>query len=195
MEKDWSRLLPSDLSFVWFADRTTGRLARVRLPLEKGVGESPSDMASKESADASERCSVWSPKLGCGLWDGFGLLVCNTEYFLISLLKPECGRKKKSKRRRKESKLLQILVCWRSLLCRLFRKTVSLDILLQFSWLYIHTANFVANKALRIRHVLRRCTVMPFSLSPHTHTQKHTHSNVNKSAKKNPLKSNTVMEL
>lgn len=123
MEKGWSRLLPSDLSFVWFADRTTGRLARVRLPLEKGVGESPSDMASKESADASERCSVCSPKLGCGLWDGFGLLVCKTEYFLISILKPECGRKKESKRR-KESKLLQILVCWRSLLCRLFRKSV-----------------------------------------------------------------------
>lgn len=82
-EKHWSRVLPSDLSFVWFADRTTGRLARVRLPLEKGVGESPSDMASKESADASERCSVWSPKLGCGLWDSFGLLVCKTEYLLL----------------------------------------------------------------------------------------------------------------
>lgn len=60
---------------------------------------------------------------------------------------------KKTKRRRKKSKLLQILVCWRSLLCSLFRKTVSLGILLRFLWLYIHIANFVANKALRIRHV------------------------------------------
>lgn len=98
-EKDWRRVLPSDLSFVWFADLTTGRLARVRLPLEKGVGESPSDMASKESADASERCSVWSPKLGCGLWDGFGLLVCKTEYFIIGVLKQEYGEKKKNKQR------------------------------------------------------------------------------------------------
>lgn len=81
--------LPSDLSLVWFVDRTTGRLARVRLPLEKGTGESPSDMASKESADASDRCSVWSPKLGCGLCDGFGLLVCKTEYSIICLLEPE----------------------------------------------------------------------------------------------------------
>lgn len=160
-EKDWSGVLPSDLSFVWFADRTTGRLARVRLPLEKGVGESPSDMASKESADASERCSVWSPKLGCGLWDGFGLLVCKTEHFIIGLLKPECGGKK-PKRRRSKSKFLQILVCWRSFLCTLFKKTVSLGILLWFLWLYIHIANFIANKALRIRHVLRRCMVMPF---------------------------------
>lgn len=85
-EKDWSRVLPSDLSLVWFADRTTGRLARVRLPREKGVGESPSDMASKESADASDRCSVWSPKLGCGLCDGFGLLVCKTEHCIIGQL-------------------------------------------------------------------------------------------------------------
>lgn len=85
-ERDWSRVLPSDLSLVWFADRTTGRLARVRLPLEKGVGESPSDMASKESADASDRCSDWSPKLGCGLCDGFGLLVCKTEHCVIGQL-------------------------------------------------------------------------------------------------------------
>jgi len=168
-EKDWSRLLPSDLSFVWFADRTTGRLARVRLPLEKGVGESPSDMASKESADASERCSVWSAKLGCGLWDGFGLLVCKTKHFIIGLLKLEHGGKE-PKRRRKKSKLLQLLVCWRSLLCSLFRKKVSLGILLRFLWLYIHIANFAANKALRIRHVLRRCTVMPFLAAQTTTT-------------------------
>lgn len=146
--------LPSDLSLVWFVDRTTGRLARVRLPLEKGTGESPSDMASKESADASDRCSVWSPKLGCGLCDGFGLLVCKTEYSIICLLEPEysCvwgGGEGERKNRSKKSKLLQILVHWRSLLCK---KTVSSGILLRILLLYIHIANFIANKALRARH-------------------------------------------
>lgn len=129
MEKGW-RLLPSDLSFVWFADRTTGRLARVRLPLEKGVGESPSDMASKESADASERCSVCSPKLGCGLWDGFGLLVCKTEYFLISILKPEYGRKKNQRQGRSPN----FFKYWYAggHCCVDYLGKVSLDILLQF---------------------------------------------------------------
>lgn len=69
--------LPRDLSFVWLVDLTTGRLARVRLPLEKGLGASPSDMASKESPDVSDKCSIGSPKLGgWGLWDSLGLLVC-----------------------------------------------------------------------------------------------------------------------
>lgn len=184
-ERDWSRVLPSDLSLVWFADRTTGRLARVRLPLEKGVGESPSDMASKESADASDRCSVWSPKLGCGLCDGFGLLVCKTEHCVIGQLDLEyLGKitrttKQKTKRRRKNSKLLQILVCWRSLLCRLFKKTVSVGILLRFLLLYIHVANFIANKALRTRsaeetygNAIPCCSNNYYSIdmSTHTHT-------------------------
>ena len=58
------RGLPRDLSFVWLVDLTTGRLARVRLPLEKGLGTSPSDMASKESPDVSDKCSTGSPRLG-----------------------------------------------------------------------------------------------------------------------------------
>lgn len=72
-------VLPSDLSFVWFVVLTTGRLARARVPLEKGVGDSPSNMISRESADASDKYSVWSPKLVCGLCVSFGLLVCEIQ--------------------------------------------------------------------------------------------------------------------
>lgn len=125
------------------------------------------------------------PKLGCGLCDGFGLLVCKTEHCVIGQLDLEyLGKitrttKQKTKRRRKNSKLLQILVCWRSLLCRLFKKTVSVGILLRFLLLYIHVANFIANKALRTRsaeetygNAIPCCSNNYYSIdmSTHTHT-------------------------
>lgn len=53
--------LPNDLSLVWLFDLTTGRLARERMPRVKAEGASPSDMASKDSRDAKERCSPGSP--------------------------------------------------------------------------------------------------------------------------------------
>ena len=58
--------LPSERSFVWLAERTTGRLAREREPRVKPMGASNSDMTSRASSDARELCSN-SPKEGTGL--------------------------------------------------------------------------------------------------------------------------------
>lgn len=66
--------LPSERSLVWLVERTTGRLARERLPLVKAEGASASDMVSR---DSRERCSGCSPTMellgpcaGLLLWRG-----------------------------------------------------------------------------------------------------------------------------
>lgn len=67
--------VPRERSFVWLVDRTTGRLARTRLPRVKPVGVSASDMVSRDSREARERWSTWSATLGWGLGPCFGLLL------------------------------------------------------------------------------------------------------------------------
>lgn len=57
-------VIPRERSFVWLVDRTTGRLARTRLPRVNPVGVSASDMASRDSREARERWSTWSATLG-----------------------------------------------------------------------------------------------------------------------------------
>lgn len=77
-------IIPRERSFVWFVDRTTGRLARTRVPRVKPVGVSASDMASRDSREARERWSTWSPTLGCGLGPCFGLLLCRRRHMKIT---------------------------------------------------------------------------------------------------------------
>lgn len=67
--------VPRERSLVWLVDRTTGRLARTRLPRVKPVGVSASDMVSRDSREARERWSTWSATLGWGLGQCFGLLL------------------------------------------------------------------------------------------------------------------------
>lgn len=70
-------VIPRERSFVWLVERTTGRLARIRVPRVKPDGVSASDMVSRDSREASERWSTWSPTPpGCGLGPCFGLLLC-----------------------------------------------------------------------------------------------------------------------
>lgn len=123
----------------------------------------------------------WSVGSGMAL----GFLSAKQSISLLVYWNQSVGGKTKPKRRRKESNssnsgMLEVT-------CVYYLGKVSLDILLQFLWLYIHIANFVANKALRI------CADSNAILLVHIHT--HTCSNFIKSAKKNPLKSSTVMEL
>lgn len=84
-----------------------------------------------------------------------------------------------TKKRWKKSKLLQILVCWRPLLWRLLKKTVSLNILLRFLLLFLHIANFVAKKAARVRraemmygNIISCCSNSHYSVGMSTQTLK-----------------------
>ena len=63
----WLSCSPSDLSLVWLVERTTGRLALERVPRVKALGGSPSDMASRDSKEATDKGSPWSPMPGWGL--------------------------------------------------------------------------------------------------------------------------------
>lgn len=49
-----SVFIPKERSLVWLAERTTGKLARVRDPRVKATGTSHSDMTSTASRGASK---------------------------------------------------------------------------------------------------------------------------------------------
>lgn len=78
-------------------------------------------LRSQQTLQRGVLCGHPSWAAGSGTASGF--LSAKQSIFLLVYWNQSVGGKK-LKRRRKESKLLQILVCWRSLQCRLFRKSV-----------------------------------------------------------------------